>query len=173
VCTPTRPLCTGKRSLHSPDSIGGSVYSAAQVPTPHGVFVTHVELTFYTVPETEPSDVLYQLEVAGCTFDPTPPYACKHKAKPLFPPKNYTGYFIDSKDNTGSTLIPIADQDHGGAHLTLGEEITNKIFGHGIQWCPDYDRFVLNVPAIGTIGAKYCKLPHVTMMYAAVPATSA
>merc|ERR1711935_491826 len=173
VCTKTPPPCSGKRSEHSPDSKEGSVYSAGMVPTPHGVFVTHVELTFYTVPEKDPSDVLYQLDVQGCTFDPTPPYECKHKSKPLFHPKNYTGYFIDSKDNTGSILIPVADQNHGGDHhLTMGEMVTNMIFGHGIQWCPDYDRFVLNVPAIGTKGAQYCKLPHVKMMYAAVPATS-
>jgi len=175
-CCATKPSCTGNINpigfhLNGPSGI----YSAHNVPTLfHGV-VKHVVLTFYPdrdppVAGGYPNDVLYQLEVVGCLFAMVPPYHCIHKAGPLFPPTNFTGYWIAPKDNTGAVLIPIATPQEGGARA-LGpfEMVINQLFGQGIHWCPTENTFALKVPRIGSSGKPYCKLVQPKMMYATVP----
>ena len=163
-----KPACHGERSQYPPPT---GAFSAFNVSTPHhGTKVKSVNLNFLTLPEKELIDAKYELEIIGCAFGPDPPYPCLHTPGQIVKQKEFTGYFIDRNDNTGSTLIPVADAAHGGAPLSPDEWLTNKIFGHGIQWCPKEGWFVLNVPAIGIIdGAPYCKLPPVPKnMYATV-----
>ena len=169
-CTPKPPSCTGNLADRSPFG----VYTANNVPTPFDShFVTHVELNFTTSVTPNFHDVTYELDVTGCVFDPTPPYNCRTHPAKFHAPMPFTGYFIG--ENV-PVLIPVANQDHGGHKLNLMEQITNTIFGHGIQWCPKENHFVLHLPKvlgvrpIGTKDASYCTLFGPPMMHAAVPA---
>jgi len=171
-CTPKPPSCTGNLADRSPFG----VYTANNVPTPFDShFVTHVELNFTTSVTPNFHDVTYELDVTGCVFDPTPPYNCRTHPAKFHVPMPFTGYFIG--ENV-PVLIPVANQDHGGHKLNLMEQITNTIFGHGIQWCPKENHFVLHLPKVGGIGprpigtkdASYCTLFGPPMMHAAVPA---
>ena len=139
--------------------------------------VKHVVLTFWDVSGkvvssgTTANDVLYQLEVVGCLFAMVPPYHCIHKPGPLFPPTNYTGYWIAPKDNTGAVLLPIAtpQEDQNPRPTQPFELVINKLFGEGIHWCPRENTFALEVPRIGSSGKPYCKLTQPKMMYSTVP----
>merc|ERR1712194_691460 len=112
---------------------------------------THVELNFTTSVTPKFHDVTYELDVTGCLFAPTPPYPCITPPAKFHVPMPFTGYF-------------------------MGEQVTNTIFGHGIQWCPKENHFVLHLPKvlgvrpIGTKDASYCTLFGPPMLHAAVPA---
>ena len=130
-------------------------------------------LNFTTPVTTQFHDVTYELDVSGCLFSPIPPYNCITPPAKFHVPMPFTGYFIG--ENV-PVLIPIADKAHGGSDTIVGEQVTNTIFGHGIQWCPTENHFVLHLPKvlgvrpIGTKDASYCTLFGPRMMHAAVPA---
>ena len=72
--------------------------------------VTHVDLSF--LKQSKSADVTYTQNVKGCLFElnpPADPPQCIHKPGPLAPPMTFTGNFIDSTDNTGAVLIPVAN----------------------------------------------------------------
>ena len=159
-CTAEPPPCTGARSERSP--LG--VYTASNVQTPfHGV-VTHVDLNFQ---KSDDHDVTYTQHVVGCLFElhpPADPPKCLNKPGPLGPPlPPFTGYFIDSTDNTGSVLIPVVATP--GHPLNVMEMAVNKIFGENIHWCPNENHFVVK---IGNSPAPFCVLAQPDMVFAAV-----
>ena len=157
-CTAEPPPCTGARSERSP--LG--VYTASNVQTPfHGV-VTHVDLDFQ---ESDDHEVMYTQHVVGCLFDlSTDPPKCINKPGPLGPPlPPFTGYFIDSPDNTGSVLIPVVATP--GHPLNMMEMAVDKIFGKNIHWCPKQNHFVVK---IGNSPAPFCVLAQPDTLFAAV-----
>ena len=126
--------------------------------------VTHVDLNFQ---KSDDHDVTYTQHVVGCLFElhpPADPPKCLNKPGPLGPPlPPFTGYFIDSTDNTGSVLIPVVATP--GHPLNVMEMAVNKIFGENIHWCPNENHFVVK---IGNSPAPFCVLAQPDMVFAAV-----
>ena len=126
--------------------------------------VTHVDLNFQ---KSDDHDVTYTQHVVGCLFElhpPADPPKCLNKPGPIGPPlPPFTGYFIDSTDNTGSVLIPVVATP--GHPLNVMEMAVNKIFGENIHWCPNENHFVVK---IGNSPAPFCVLAQPDMVFAAV-----
>lgn len=125
--------------------------------------VTHVDLDFQ---ESDDHEVMYTQHVVGCLFElSTDPPKCINKPGPLGPPlPPFTGYFIDSPDNTGSVLIPVVATP--GHPLNMMEMAVDKIFGKNIHWCPKQNHFVVK---IGNSPAPFCVLAQPDPVFAAVP----
>ena len=126
--------------------------------------VTHVDLNFQ---KSDDHEVTYTQHVVGCLFElhpPADPPKCLHKPGPLGPPlPPFTGYFIDSTDNTGSVLIPVVATP--GHPLNVMEMAVDKIFGKNIHWCPNQNHFVVK---IGNSPAPFCVLAQPDTVFAAV-----
>ena len=124
--------------------------------------VTHVDLDFQ---ESDDHEVMYTQHVVGCLFElSTDPPKCINKPGPLGPPlPPFTGYFIDSPDNTGSVLIPVVATP--GHPLNMMEMAVDKIFGKNIHWCPKQNHFVVK---IGNSPAPFCVLAQPDTLFAAV-----
>ena len=126
--------------------------------------VTHVDLNFQ---KSDDHEVTYTQHVVGCLFElhpPAHPPKCLNKPGPLGPPlPPFTGYFIDSTDNTGSVLIPVVATP--GHPLNVMEMAVDKIFGKNIHWCPNQNHFVVK---IGNSPAPFCVLAQPDTVFAAV-----